>query len=520
MTDPTRDEPVMTRPGRRSRRTVLGGLAGGIDGLLALPAIGILPAPYGIARGDDGGGNSGSGGGHSGRGGGEAGGAQPPEPGAVPAGSLEIRIVDDEAQGFSPGTLTVDPGQSITFVNADHDAHTATGSRFDTGVIQPGGIATVVLDEPGTFAYACQIHPVMSGSIGVRGPDGTVPPPTQPGPVPADAMAVRIASFAFEPASVTIPVGATVVWTNADTVPHTVTALDGSFDSGIFDPGATFSWSFTVPGGVSYHCNLHPQMQGTVVVGDASAATGVEAPAGDTDAPASPGSPVGVWLLALTPDPGSEMPAQRALMTVHADGTLETVYAATEESTASTPVIGPGQGTWEADAAGGYTFTLVALLVDGAQRFAGTLTLREAGRLTGAGDDYRGTFTFEMTGGAGTASATGGGTTRGTRLRPGTSKAAPAATPATPTLGSPSSTVDVTIRDFAFDPPTLEIPVGETVTWSNQGQAPHTATAMDGAFDTGQLDPGQRASHTFDRAGSLTYRCNIHPDMSGTIVVG
>ena len=77
----------------------------------------------------------------------------------------------------------------------------------------------------------------------------------------------------------------------------------------------------------------------------------------------------------------------------------------------------------------------------------------------------------------------------------------------------------VDIVDFAFEPATLEIPVGTTVTWTNQGQAPHTATAEDGSFDSGPLDPGGTFSHTFEEPGTYAYFCGIHPDMRATIVV-
>src|SRR5262249_27871012 len=152
--------------------------------------------------------------------------------------------------------------------NAHHDEHTATGSGFDTGIIPPGGVAAVVLDKPGTFAYACQIHPVMTGTIRVRGADGTVPEP-QPVATPAGAAIVRIANLAFDPPSLDVAAGDTVVWRNDDAAPHTVTADDGSFDSGIFDPGSTFSWTFDSAGAFAYHCNVHPQMTGTIVVSGA-----------------------------------------------------------------------------------------------------------------------------------------------------------------------------------------------------------------------------------------------------------
>ena len=79
--------------------------------------------------------------------------------------------------------------------------------------------------------------------------------------------------------------------------------------------------------------------------------------------------------------------------------------------------------------------------------------------------------------------------------------------------------VTIDIVDFAFEPGSVEIPVGTTVTWTNQDSAPHTATADSGAFDTGQLMQGQSGSVTFDAAGSFPYFCAVHPNMRGTITV-
>lgn len=192
--------------------------------------------------------------------------------GEIPPGSLEIRIVSDDAGGFVPGDLTVDLGQAVTFVNAHSDEHTATGSGFDTGIIPEGGLATVVLDTPGVFAYACLIHPEMTGRIAVRGADGIVPQVALATPR-AGGLVVQIANLAFAPASIRVPPGSAVTWQNADTVPHTVTSLTGEFDSGIFDPGASFTTTFATAGEFPYHCLLHATMQGMVLVAGEAAGT-------------------------------------------------------------------------------------------------------------------------------------------------------------------------------------------------------------------------------------------------------
>jgi LPXTG-motif cell wall-anchored protein len=65
----------------------------------------------------------------------------------------------------------------------------------------------------------------------------------------------------------------------------------------------------------------------------------------------------------------------------------------------------------------------------------------------------------------------------------------------------------------------MTIHVGDTVTWTNNGPSPHNATANNGSFNTGNLNKGQSASHTFTQAGTFAYICTIHPFMHGTVVV-
>src|SRR5688500_19228561 len=88
---------------------------------------------------------------------------------------------------------------------------------------------------------------------------------SQVGPIAAHQEAtfeVQVIDFAFEPAAVTVPAGATVTWTNTGGRPHTVTADDGSFDSGRLDPGEQFSQTVDQPGAFAYLCGFRPAMQG------------------------------------------------------------------------------------------------------------------------------------------------------------------------------------------------------------------------------------------------------------------
>ena len=93
-------------------------------------------------------------------------------------------------------------------------------------------------------------------------------------PPPINAVHVSIipdaASYAtgYYPDNITVVIGInnTVIWTNNDNEPHTVTATDGSFDSGNMDPGAVFAHTFTSPGSYAYICRYHPWMHGYVTV--------------------------------------------------------------------------------------------------------------------------------------------------------------------------------------------------------------------------------------------------------------
>jgi quinohemoprotein ethanol dehydrogenase len=82
----------------------------------------------------------------------------------------------------------------------------------------------------------------------------------------------------------------------------------------------------------------------------------------------------------------------------------------------------------------------------------------------------------------------------------------------------------VEIIDFAFNPGTIIVPPGTTVTWTNTGAQPHTATSTVSetnpvTFDSGILDPGQSFSFRFDTPGTYDYFCTVHPFMRGKVIV-
>jgi plastocyanin len=77
---------------------------------------------------------------------------------------------------------------------------------------------------------------------------------------------VKIDNFVFGPQTLTVPVGATVTWTNKDDIPHTTVSTDGVFKSKVMDTDEKFSYTFTEAGTFSYYCSVHPKMTGKVVV--------------------------------------------------------------------------------------------------------------------------------------------------------------------------------------------------------------------------------------------------------------
>jgi plastocyanin len=110
----------------------------------------------------------------------------------------------------------------------------------------------------------------------------------------------------------------------------------------------------------------------------------------------------------------------------------------------------------------------------------------------------------------------------------GNTTATTAATPTTvgssTTVGAPGSTAggggaQVVMKNSAFDPVTLTIKAGESVTWTNEDSARHTVVADNGEFKSGDLAKGATFSFAFDKAGTYPYHCSVHPSMKATVVV-
>ena len=77
----------------------------------------------------------------------------------------------------------------------------------------------------------------------------------------------------------------------------------------------------------------------------------------------------------------------------------------------------------------------------------------------------------------------------------------------------------VKIDNFTFEPETLTVKAGTTVTWTNQDDIPHTVVASGRAFKSKALDTDDKFSFTFTTPGSYEYFCSLHPHMKAVVTV-
>ena len=219
---------------------------------------------------------------------------------------------------FDPSTIVVNQGDTVDLTLIDNDtvAHDLvigppynivvnatvpglvndiTGQTFTTnasnnspGVVvsgTPGNVSATysfVAKYAGIFEFVCTYHAgvgmigyltvlpdsAYTGKSSSAGQQGASSPKiTNVSIVQGSGANASIAkSYSPDPVTVVIGVNNTVTWMNNDSAPHTVTANDGSFDSGNIAPTGSFTFTFTAPGTYRYHCIYHPWMVGTIIV--------------------------------------------------------------------------------------------------------------------------------------------------------------------------------------------------------------------------------------------------------------
>ena len=105
--------------------------------------------------------------------------------------------------------------------------------------------------------------PVLIAMVLLAAASSSVAANAQPS---AATAGVKIDNFVFGPQTITVPVGTTVTWTNADDIPHTSVSTEGVFKSKVLDTDEKFSYTFTKAGTYPYYCTIHPKMTGKVIV--------------------------------------------------------------------------------------------------------------------------------------------------------------------------------------------------------------------------------------------------------------
>lgn len=116
----------------------------------------------------------------------------------------------------------------------------------------PATTAAPTADAPGAPTDSAAVEPGSSSP--------------SDGAATAEGQAVSIIDFAFAESALTVPVGATVTWTNADTPGHSVVADDASFASEKMSTGDVFDHTFDQAGEFAYICGIHPSMKGSITV--------------------------------------------------------------------------------------------------------------------------------------------------------------------------------------------------------------------------------------------------------------
>lgn len=171
-------------------------------------------------------------------------------------------------------------GDWATLLDATDDEDAAWGAALQIGIpytphslsLQVTNTNTSTLEGSsiGTgetrYGFEFTIPITLSRYIGGSRGATTAAPQDAPAAASGDTVRIVMQNLAYGSTQVTVSPGTTVVWVNQDPVQHTVSADDGSWDSGLIDPQAAWSRTFTAAGTFTYHCTPHPFMKGTVVV--------------------------------------------------------------------------------------------------------------------------------------------------------------------------------------------------------------------------------------------------------------
>jgi plastocyanin len=203
---------------------------------------------------------------------------------------VKLTLIDNDTVAHDlvighPYDITVNATVPGLINDLSGQVFTTNATNNSPGVVvrgTPGNVSATyafVARFAGTYEFVCTYH----AQVGMIGYLVVLPNQAYNGPVATStsiqpsgsSVGVSIEPDAgtppnkgFSPNTVVVVLGKnnTVVWTNHDSQPHTVTANGGSFDSGYLGQGASFTYTFSSVGVYQYHCTYHPWMTGVVVV--------------------------------------------------------------------------------------------------------------------------------------------------------------------------------------------------------------------------------------------------------------
>jgi plastocyanin len=179
-----------------------------------------------------------------------------------------------------PSILYLHKGDTVKWINNDNVNHSITSLLFNSGILLPKASGhgpstfSYTFNQDGTVAYVDSLHPFLGGVIYVDVPttqreliSTTMPFINVKVEMPQNAAYKNNYGAFFVPASIQVPVGTKVTWSNKDYVAHTATSADGStFDTKTILPGTSLTLTLQHKGIFPYYCKIHPWMMGTILV--------------------------------------------------------------------------------------------------------------------------------------------------------------------------------------------------------------------------------------------------------------
>jgi plastocyanin len=191
---------------------------------------------------------------------------------AIPV-ERSLTTVDATVEDLRTGGYAINIHQSAEDIGTYIACGNLSGVIDDSGALVVGlgelnnsahsGVA-ILTEQGDQTSVSVYLTEALSGAAGEAADSAATGDDTE---AVADATMVDIKDLAYMPDSVEIPVGATVTWTNSDTVPHTATAKDReALQSGTLNQGDSYSQTFDQPGTFDYFCEFHANMKGTIIV--------------------------------------------------------------------------------------------------------------------------------------------------------------------------------------------------------------------------------------------------------------